>query len=155
MDVMTTSEVQGVQEVYKIAPPGSLLVSTDGDLPWRFQAFEQYEYVSQTDAILLGTPHDLAILMRQEDRPRAYLILTASEQAAAELFSGLSQATWDSFVEQLRASPEFQLVYENADTKIFELLPQTATTSASIASDTTAVASFSDGTQLRRKASLS
>jgi hypothetical protein len=150
MDVMTTSEVQGVQEVYKIAPPGSLLVSTDGDLPWRFQAFEQYEYVSQTDAILLGTPHDLAILMRQEDRPRAYLILTASEQAAAELFSGLSQTTWDSFVEQLRASPEFQLVYQNADTKVFELLPQPATTSASIAGDTAAVASFSDGPQERR-----
>jgi hypothetical protein len=146
MDIMTTLEVQGVQELYKIAPHGSLLVSTDGDLPWRFQDFEQYQYLSETDDILLGGSHDLATLMRREGRPHSYIVLTSSEQAAAELFSGLSQTTWDSFVEQLRASPEFQLVYQNADTKIFELLPQLAKTSASIAYDAAAMASLRDAT---------
>lgn len=121
MDVMTTSEVEGIQQLYKIAPPGSLLTAPSGDLPWRSQAFELYDYVTQTDAILLGTPADLAELMRAANRPRAYLVLTASEEAEAELFSGISSARWDEFVDLLRKSPDFRLAFENADTKIFEL----------------------------------
>lgn len=143
MDIMTTSEVQGVQEMYRIAPPGSLLVSTSGNLPWRAQAFEQYEYLALTDAILLGGPQDLATQMRSVARPNSYLILTASEEAEAELFSGIASSGWDSFVDQMLASTDFRLVYQNADTKILELVPETAKASASIADRAAAMASVS------------
>jgi hypothetical protein len=143
MDIMTTSEVQGVQELYKIAPTGSLLVSTDGDLPWRAQAFEQYQYLSETDGILACKPRDLASLMRTEGRPNSYLILTASEEAEAELFTGIPQSTWDAFVNQLLASSDFRLAYQNADTKVFELLAPLTETSVSIAHDAAAKSSVS------------
>ncbi len=133
MDIMSTPEVQGVQELYRIAPPGSLLVSASADLPWRAQAFEQYVYQPEGDDILVGSPHGLALAMRKLARPHSYLILTASGQAYAELFRGLPLSTWDEFVSQMMTSPEFGLVYHNADTMIFELLPEPATASASTA----------------------
>lgn len=128
MDVMTTSEVLGAQEVYRIAPAGSLLVSTSGNLPWRAQAFEQYTYLSVGDAVLIGEPGDLAAVMRAADRPNSYLVLTASLEAEAELFSGIPPSGWDAFVAKLLASPQFRLVYQNADTKVFQLLPEVTTT---------------------------
>ncbi len=147
MDAMTTSEVEGIQQLYEIAPPGSLLMAPNGDLPWRSQAFELYDYTTPSDEILLGTPADLAALMKKASNPRAYLVLTASEEAEAELFSGVSSAQWDEFVDQMRKSPDFRLAFENADTKIFELqaagagaYAPAATEPASLASDRTAPA---------------
>jgi hypothetical protein len=124
MDVMTKSEVEGVQQIYRIAPPGSLLIAPNGDLPWRAQGFETYDYTTQSDAVFLGTPSDLADLMRSVGRSHSYLVLTASEEAEAEMFSGIPSSGWDAFVAQMRTSPQFRLVFENADTKIFELLEQ-------------------------------
>jgi hypothetical protein len=135
MDVMTKSEVLGIQELYTFAPHGSLLVSPSGDLPWRAQAFEQYVYLTLSDDVLLGEPGDLATQMRAANRPHSYLVLTASVEAEAELFSGIPATTWDAFVDQLQASAEFRLVYQNADTKVFELLPAAAQAPSSIAQD--------------------
>ncbi len=122
MDVMTTEEVQGIDQMYRVVEPGSFLLTPSGDLPWRSKAFEKFEYQTQTDAILLGTPAELADLMRMTSRPHAYLVLTASERAEAEMFSGVSTAQWDLFLRQLRASPLFTLAYENRDVIIFKLV---------------------------------
>ncbi len=130
MDLMTTAEVTGVQQIYGIAPPGSLLASTNGNLPWRSQGFEEYDYVALADTILLGTPQDVATQMAKTSHIESYLILTTSEQAAAELFSGISKSSWDDFVAQIAASPEFRLVYQNVDTRIFELVAQPSEVSA-------------------------
>ena len=141
MDIMTTAEVQGIQEVYRIAPPGSLLVSPSGNLPWRAQAFELYTYLPLADSILIGQPQDLAATMRQVGRPHSYLILTASTEAEAELFSGIPSSDFDAFVDKMLASADFRLAYQNADTKVFELMPETAGRSAAVADDTSATAS--------------
>ncbi len=155
MDIMTTAEVQGVQEIYKIAQPGSLLVSPSGNLPWRAQGFEQYEYRSETYDILAGKPDDLVALMRAAGRPHSYLILTASQKAEAELFTGLQQRDWDAFVNQMLASPDFQLVYQNADTTIFELRTPVAKTPTSIADGVDSMVSLIDATRLRRSVVIS
>lgn len=152
MDIMTTAEVQGVQELYRIAPPGSLLVSTSGNLPWRAQAFEQYGYLPLDDTILVGTPHDLAVQMWAAKSPNSYLILTTSTEAEAELFSGIPYSEFEAFVGQMRGSTDFRLVYQNADTEIFELLPEAASTSGSIADDATKMGSMgSDGSGYQSK----
>ncbi len=132
MDIMTTSEVLGVQQIYKIAPPGSLLISPSGNLPWRAQGFEEYLYISQSYDILAGTPADLVNLMRTTGRPHSFLILTASQEAEAEMFTGMAPSAWDAFVNEMAASPDFELVFQNAGTTVFELRPLAATTPASI-----------------------
>jgi hypothetical protein len=130
MDIMTTAELQGVQEMYTIAPPGSLLVSPSGNLPWRAQAFETYVYLPLSDVILTQKPQDLASTMRAANKPNSYIILTASIEAEAELFAGIPSSGFDDFVDQMRASPDFRLVFENSDTKLFELMPAAARTPA-------------------------
>jgi hypothetical protein len=148
MDIMTTSEVLGVQQVYKIAPPGSLLVSPSGNLPWRAQGFEQYTYISQTYDILAGKPADLVNLMRTAGRPHSFLILTASQEAEAELFNGMKPSEWDAFVNQIIASSDFKLVYQNADTKVFELRSPAAAAPDSIADGTATMAASMQATPL-------
>jgi hypothetical protein len=130
MDIMTTAEVQGMSDLYRIAPPDSLLISIDGNLPWRAEDFETYLYVAETDVMVLGTPDSVAVLMKNAgDRPHSYLILTTSEQAQAEIFAGVTITQWESFVRQMKASSQFRLAYENSNVVVFELVsPPAAST---------------------------
>jgi hypothetical protein len=127
MDLMTPLEVQAAQQTYQMAPPGSLLMSADTNLPWRFQGYEQYLCLPDTDILLVSDVHKLATSMRARGYANSYLLLTASEQAYAEMFFGLTDSDWSQFVASLRASPEFRLVYENADAQVFQLVTPTGT----------------------------
>ncbi len=113
-----------------MAPSGSLLVSADANLPWRYQAFEQYVCLPETDVLLVSDPHKLATELRAWANPNTFVILTASEKAYAEMFFGLPNGSWDAFVVSMKASPEFRLAYENADAQIFELVTAPPTASA-------------------------
>jgi hypothetical protein len=132
MDIMTPSEMQAVDAAYQIAPQGSLLVSADTNLPWRFAHFEQYLCLPDSDILLVSDPRTLATRIRAMagSRPKAYLILTASEKAYAEMFFDLTPDAWDGFVASLKASPDFRLVYQNSQADIFELVGGSATASA-------------------------
>jgi hypothetical protein len=123
MDLMTTAEVEGLHEFYTMAPYGSLLITPNGDLPWRDQAFEEFEYRALMDNILLYTPDEMADLLSTGKGPAAYLILTASEEAEAEIFFGLPPERWDHLIADLTASTRFVLVYDNAGLDIFQLIP--------------------------------
>jgi hypothetical protein len=129
-DVMTPSEMQAVEEIYRIAPSGSLLVSADTNLPWRFQAFEGYVCLPETDILLVSNVQTLATKLRARANPNTFVVLAASEQAYAEMFFGLPNGSWDTFVTSLKASPEFRLLYENADAQVFQLVTTPPTASA-------------------------
>ena len=120
LDHMTASEVTAVEALYEMAPPGSLLVSATGNLPWKFERWEQYEY-TQAETIDVT---DLATVMRNADQEHVFLILTKSQGAHAELLIGLEPGYWDRFIRQINASDDFSVVYRNADAEILVLREQ-------------------------------
>ena len=120
LDHMTASEVAAVEVLYEMAPPGSLLVSATGNLPWKFERWEQYAY-TQAETIDVT---DLATVMRAADQEHAFLILTKSQGAHAELLIGLERGYWDRFLDQINASDDFTVVYRNADAEILVLREQ-------------------------------
>jgi hypothetical protein len=118
-DIMTSSEVAAVEHLYRTAPPGSLLVAASYNLPWKFEKFEQYRYVSADDEPLdVGV---IADIMGDPTYTHSYLILTSSQGAHAEVFNGLPPGAWDRFVAEVNSSPAFTLIYRNQDSEILAL----------------------------------
>jgi hypothetical protein len=122
-DYFTRNEVEAIQHLYEIAKPGSLIIAGTHSLPWKFQDYEKYRYQRAEEAILTANMDEIEQLMASRKRTTAYLILTRSQKANAELFSGLPPAKWKQFEEQLRDSGRFQLIYANQDASIFTLAP--------------------------------
>ena len=118
-DLMTSAEVQAVERLYAMAPKGSLLVAASDNLPWKFQDFESYTYLSSSDGSYVGQVGTIATVMDDRHYPAAFLILTRSQGNYAEVFSGLAPGAWSSFVADVRASPLFTEVYRNVDADIF------------------------------------
>ena len=118
-DLMTTAEVQAVDQMYAMAPPGSLLVAASNNLPWKFKDFERYTYLPPSDVSYVGNVPALAVILDDPKYPAAFLILTRSQGTYAELFNGLAPGGWSEFLARVRASPQFREVYRNADADIF------------------------------------
>ncbi len=125
-DLMTASEVAAVQELYRIAPEGSLLVAASNNLPWKFEKVEQYDYVPVVDEVLIGDVNAIASIMRDPKYAHSYLILTRSQGTYAEVFTGLPSGAWDKFVADATTSPAFKVIYKNADSEILVLADQLA-----------------------------
>lgn len=121
MDAFTLEEVAAVQHLYSVAEPGSLLVAGSENLPWKFQDYEKHKYRTVADQILAGDIDAIAHLMREKKYNGAYLILTRSNKAYAELFEGLPPGSWERFEKDLIASGQFKLIFANDDSKIFIL----------------------------------
>jgi hypothetical protein len=119
-DHFTSKEVDAIHYLYNVAEPGSLWVAAEFNLPWRFQDVEKHEYMSLTTDIIRNID-ELIELMENKEYPRAYLILTRSQKAYAELFAGLSPGSWEHLEKDLLESSRFQLIFSNEDAKIFVL----------------------------------
>ena len=63
----------------------------------------------------------IAKLMADKKYPAAYLILTRSQNAWIDLFSGRPPGAWDRFVQELNASGKFQMIYRNDNAQIYVL----------------------------------
>ncbi|SRR5579875_454434 len=126
MDYMTYDEVAGVQYLYSIAPSNSLLISGWDNGPLRFQDLEKYNYASLNNvpARVITTRDVDAIvrLIQSQKHTDAFLIITRSEKAAAELASGLSPGALDQLEGALLKSGKFDLVYSNPDAQILAYL---------------------------------
>jgi hypothetical protein len=128
MDLVTSDEVAAVSELYRVAEPGSVLMAGSWNLPWRAQGYEQYDYVildytqPRTREIFRNADVDaLARRMETTDGQRAYLIITRSEEAEVDLFSGLPSGRLNRLEEALTASARFKVVFTNPDATIFTL----------------------------------
>ncbi len=121
MDYFTPNEIAAVQELYAIAPEGSLLLAGTAHVPWRYQSYTSYRYQTVETRVRDGNAADVAKLMASHPKPGAYLILTRSQQASAELFIGWEPGTWERFQTAVNESGNFQTVYENDDARIYVL----------------------------------
>jgi hypothetical protein len=132
VNLFTQSEVQAVERLYELAPPGSVLAAPNPDLPWNFKGVRAYRYTtlprelqrfSRPDASPTGAQL-AAQTARALDRrrvPAVYLVITRSTR---EYDSVVGQATWGSVARLQRGveqSPSFRTVYATRDAEIFQL----------------------------------
>jgi hypothetical protein len=121
MDYFTHEEVAAVEHLYEIAEPGSQLLAGTGTLPWRYQDYNNYRYVIVQRHVRTNTLERIVNIMQDKAYPGAYLILTRSQEASAELFIGWEPGTWERFEQAIFASDQFRLIYANEHAAIFVL----------------------------------
>lgn len=126
MDYFTPQEIAGVQRLYALAPPGSLLIGISYNLPWEYKRYEQYRYLAPFRNVY-GVLRDAQLARRTflelldgTKYPRAFLIVTRSEQAEANLFGGLPPNTLTRIQRLLAGSPGIRLVYRNRDVAVYQ-----------------------------------
>ncbi len=127
MDYMTYAEVDSAHYLYSIAPTNSLLIEGWDDGPLQFQDYEKYNYASLADlpssAITAPDVNTITRFIENQKHTDAYLIITRSQKAAAELLSGLPPGALDRLENALLKSRKFILVYSNPDAQILEYAP--------------------------------
>ena len=131
-DYMTYQEVAGVQQLYHLAPSGSLLLSVWDDTAWQSQDYEKYTCRSLADqlpqAVATQNVAALTQYINQQAYLHTYLIITRGQKAQASALADLPPGTLDSFVTKLAHSKNFALVYQNTDVQIFTYTTTTTTT---------------------------
>ena len=112
--------------MYHNAPcsgPGSRLVAGGWSLPWRFQDYAVHDYR------VLGGPRAGPVLRNADARLLAeiiyrpdqeiYFIITRSQKAQIDLFSGLEPGALDRLEQAVRVSDRFDLIFSNDDATLF------------------------------------
>ncbi len=115
-------EVQAVSQMYRLAPAGATLVALNANLPWRYERFTDYTYVTAEAEDLPVTLDALLSLMRPS-APGSYLLVTRGQLAYATASRGLPPDRGDRLAQQLRASPRFDLVFSNEDAALYRFVP--------------------------------
>lgn len=128
-DFMTPTEVNGVRYLYSIAPTNSLLIEAWDGAPWYFQDYEKYTYVSLAQAAPKTVPTmnvpAIVDLIRTIPSPDAYLLFTRSEQATAELSSGLPHGILNQLEQRMLATGQFKLIYNKPGVQILHYIGPT------------------------------
>lgn len=126
MEHFTRDEVDAIHYLYDVAPTGSLLVSWGRNIPWKFQDYERFEYREVTDEEDWAGDERPAravarieALMRSPNGSRSYLVLTRSQEAENDLRGLAPVGQLERVGALVAASPDFELVYKNADAAIF------------------------------------
>lgn len=121
MDSFTENEVIAVQQLYRMADSGSLILDATQSFPAKAQRYEQLNYLDLPISIIASADvNATAALMESKQGGTAYLILTRSQAANVALLDGLPGSV-DRLEEALKASRRFRVVYVNEDAIIFVL----------------------------------
>ncbi len=124
----TRDEVAAAEYLYSIGPPGSLLIEGGRNYPSQFHNYENFTYVpisrEDPDKYLELVADPVTTLSRwldNDDYAATYLIITRSQKAEIDAFSGMPPGSLDAIQAVLQESPQFEVIYSNADAVIFNL----------------------------------
>lgn len=141
MDWYPPAEAAGVHAVYNIAPPGSVITSVTGALPWRSTEYGDHDYRLLVDGYPIETDPDIGsqgtvdmaspdptVLAEQvESRmtpllgQRSFLIVSRSQGAELDMMGPFAVGAQDRLRAALRESPAFRTVFRNKYVDVFEL----------------------------------
>jgi hypothetical protein len=124
-------EVAAAHRFYQVAPPGSFLMLVAANFPTRLDAsYPRHPGFSYDPSLLalprfqdrmLGPADVDAVAQELAGYPAAYLMVSTSQAAHAELFDLAPPGAVDRLERALLASPKFGVVYRNDDATLFRL----------------------------------
>ena len=131
-EMVRPAELTATDTLYKMAHPGSDLISLNSFITWRYTNITSVNYKS-VNLTNLG-PQTLAQItaVSAKNPNGSYVIMTTGQNEYGWLDYGMPQ-NWGAMVESLLAhSPHYKLMYENADAEIFQYIahPSPKSTSA-------------------------
>jgi len=131
MDLITSDELHAAQRLYRMAPPRSALLAATANLAWKFRDYDTHRYVVVTETPQwkqldpdhpdIGAAVRLVAGLMSQAGSSAYLIITRSEIADADLRGPAPPGTLVRLERALARSPRFAVAYRNRDAAIFRL----------------------------------
>ena len=125
-DYMTNDEIVGAQTLYHLAPAGSVLLNAYDGAPLQFQDYEKYD-LEVLPITAYGTEDMKAMtkfVAQQQGKldgktGGVYLYYSRAEQASFDQTSGYAPKTLSEVEAKLVRTGDFQLVYKNAEVRIY------------------------------------
>lgn len=125
--VFDDDEYAAADYLFRTAQPGALIVEGSRDYPRQHRNYEQYVYLpldrSRPDTLegLLADPAGrIAGWMRDEERySGGFVIITQSQRESVTALGTLLSPTLDRVEQSLLESPEFEIVFEAGDARVF------------------------------------
>ena len=123
MESFSDDELEVVNHLYSTAPTGSVLIEAVRNTPWRFQHYADYDYraLVAAEPIPNAAPLSCDAANQIAHKAGAYLIVTESQQEAAELRGSTPTGDIQRFVATCATSPGWTKVFENAGGVIFHI----------------------------------
>ena len=127
IESFTPGEVAAVEQLYQMAPKGSMFVGVVGDVPWKNVRYEEYRYRPSGSDTYYDDLNSMYLAMSTHTGP-VYLILTRTQAAYAEMILGASPENWNAFEQRLFATGWFDVITRTPDATIARfVLPGPAT----------------------------
>lgn len=123
MESFSDDEIAVVNHLYSTAPTGSILIEAVRNTPWKAQHYADYDY----RALVAAEPRPGAAPLTCDPVNQiahssgAYVIVTDSQQAAADLRGSTPPGDLKHFIDTCGTSPGWTKVFENAGGVIFHI----------------------------------
>lgn len=122
----TEQELQVVDQLYRIAPKGALLIAGSVNVPWRSRGYNDYRYLTLTKvAADQGQPlprlQDLLAAMKRPRSGCSFAIFSRSQRTYTDLLGIWPAGTLTDLEQQVFNSPLFAQVYSSDDATIYRL----------------------------------
>jgi hypothetical protein len=125
VDQRSTAEVEAIAELYRLAPPESLLVAGNDNTVWRYTEYAQHRHVTlekllEEDAPAGAADAERALAARLLQQPGGFVLLTRQHADFERLFGRRTPYTVEEIRTRLERSDSFKVVFRNTDAVILE-----------------------------------
>ena len=126
-------EVQSFSALYRLAPPGSLIVAATGNQPWpleNYETYSDYYFTADTPQALADViKHPVAVLAHDlTARKDAFLVFDTTDDAVIESTGLMPRGAYGAVERAVLASPRFKVLLRNSTTVVLELASRGAST---------------------------
>jgi hypothetical protein len=130
MNYFPPDEASTMTQLYRTAPPGSLLMGATSNLPWAFTHYDTYTYEWYTteDAAyvrrIIASPVD-TFAQKMGHFPHAYLIFSSTDAAEVEMTGLMPRDSLVRLEREVMASKRFVIVMQTPHIAVLTLAPVT------------------------------
>jgi hypothetical protein len=123
MESFSEDEIAVVNQLYATAPAGSILIEAVRNTPWKAQHYADYDYRALVPAEPRpgAAPLNCGQVNEIARNAGAYVIVTRSQHAAADLRGSTPAGDIQRFIDTCGTSPGWTKVFENAGGVIFQI----------------------------------
>ena len=126
-DIFTPGEMAAVAEVERIAPQGAAIISAAHPTPWRSDAYLEHRYRTMDELcrrnMSAASCGPIFYSYGRHNPAGAFVLLMRSTEASLELQGQSSKRNSTEIEEWLKAQSGVELVFSNADARIYRLPP--------------------------------
>jgi hypothetical protein len=129
-DYFSNEEVVAAEFLYENAEEGSIILTGTVKAPWKYRDYELHKHRSLSENVEWDEPdayqpnlYKIEEILADDRYTAGYLFITRSQVANDEMFGLLPYGLSDLEVA-IAESPDFTLIYENPDARIYVLTDQ-------------------------------